>query len=244
MIRAAAVARSAERPITTGLLPPSSSVSGTRFSAAARMTWRAIDVAPVKTRWSNARLAKACPTSGPPVKTAISSGSKLPANISCSSAEVAGVVSDGLIIARLPAARTPASGAKARFTGKFQGLMMPTTPLGWRRTSARAPRKPRMRGVVARRSGRIQRARWSRACFSGPIEAATSAKAVAVRERAPKSAATASSMARRWSTSKAMHRFNRSIRSAAEGAPSRRCAAFCRFKTSFIMPHDTRLSLR
>ena len=26
---------------------------------------------------------------------------------------------------------TPASGAKVRFTGKFQGLMIPTTPLGW-----------------------------------------------------------------------------------------------------------------
>ena len=46
-------------------------------------------------------------------------------------AEVAGVNSDGLIIARLPAASTPANGAKVRFTGKFQGLIMPTTPLGW-----------------------------------------------------------------------------------------------------------------
>ena len=43
---------------------------------------------------------------------------------------MAGVASDGLIIARLPAASTPASGMNARFTGKFHGLMMPTTPLG------------------------------------------------------------------------------------------------------------------
>lgn len=110
MIRAAAIARSADRPITTALLPPSSSVSGTRFSAAARITWRAIEVAPVKTRWSNARLENARPTSGPPVTTAIFASSKATANISFSSAEVAGVASDGLIIARLPAASTPASG--------------------------------------------------------------------------------------------------------------------------------------
>ena len=47
------------------------------------------------------------------------------------SAEVRGVSSDGLMSARLPAASTPASGLKARLMGKFQGLMMPTTPRGW-----------------------------------------------------------------------------------------------------------------
>ena len=130
MIRAAAVFMSADWPRMTGLLPPSSSVRGVRFSAAARMTWAAMDVAPVKTRWSKARPAKAWPTSGPPVITTISSGENTEPNIRSMSAEVAGVYSDGLIIARLPAARTPARGVKVRFTGKFQGLMMPTTPFG------------------------------------------------------------------------------------------------------------------
>ena len=131
MIRAAATAMSAERPMITGLLPPSSRVRGTRFSAAARITWRAIEVAPVKIRWSKARPAKAWPTSGPPVTTAISSSEKALANILAISSEVAGVNSDGLIIARLPAASTPASGEKVRLTGKFHGLITPTTPLGW-----------------------------------------------------------------------------------------------------------------
>ena len=34
--------------------------------------------------------------------------------------------SDGLIMQRLPAAKTPASGVKVRLTGKFHGLMTPT----------------------------------------------------------------------------------------------------------------------
>ena len=46
-------------------------------------------------------------------------------------AELAGVISDGLIMTRLPAARMPAMGAKVRLKGKFQGLISPTTPLGW-----------------------------------------------------------------------------------------------------------------
>ena len=92
-------------------------------------------VAPVKTRWSKGNSEKAWPTSGPPGNTAISSSVKSSANMCAISSEVAGVYSDGLIIARLPAASTPARGAKVRFTGKFHGLMMPTTPLGWKRTS-------------------------------------------------------------------------------------------------------------
>ena len=44
---------------------------------------------------------------------------------------VAGVISDGLSITRLPAASAVASGVKARDTGKFHGETMPTTPSGW-----------------------------------------------------------------------------------------------------------------
>ncbi len=62
--------------------------------------------------------------------TAISSSEKAPENIRAKSSDVAGVDSDGLIMARLPAANTPASGPKVSCTGKFQGEITPTTPLG------------------------------------------------------------------------------------------------------------------
>lgn len=222
MTRAAAVGRSADLPRITGLLPPSSSVTGTRFSAAARITWRATEVAPVKIRWSKASPENCSPISGPPVITAISSSEKAPANMVFISSDVTGVYSDGLIIARLPAARIPASGAKVRLTGKFHGLITPTTPLGWNRTSALAPNRPRIAGVGLRFSGRIHLVRLSRACCSEPMEPAMSVKAVASRERDPKSVFSASSMARRFSRSRRMQRSMRSIRSAALGSPSRR----------------------
>jgi len=47
------------------------------------------------------------------------------------SSDVRRVNSLGLIIARLPAANTPAKGVKVRFTGKFQGEMIPIVPFGW-----------------------------------------------------------------------------------------------------------------
>ena len=99
--------------------------------------------------------------------------------------------SEGLIIARLPAANTPARGAKVRLTGKFQGLITPTTPLGCHCTVALAPNRPRIAGVVLRFSGLIHLATFSRANFSGPIEPATSVRAVASGEREPKSSLTA-----------------------------------------------------
>ena len=58
------------------------------------------------------------------------------------------------------------------------------------------------------------------------MEPAMSVKAVASRERDPKSAFTASSMAVRFSRSRRMQRSIRSIRNSALASPSRRCAAF------------------
>jgi coniferyl-aldehyde dehydrogenase len=46
----------------TGDLPPSSSVTGTKFSLAPRITARPTGVLPVKRRWSKARAEKAAPT--------------------------------------------------------------------------------------------------------------------------------------------------------------------------------------
>jgi len=46
------------------------------------------------------------------------------------SSVVLGVDSDGLIMARLPAAIAVASGIRLSPTGKFHGETMPTTPSG------------------------------------------------------------------------------------------------------------------
>ncbi len=105
--------------------------------------------------------------------------------------------SDGLIITRLPAASTPARGVKVRFTGKFHGLMIPITPLGWKRTSAFAPNKPRIAGVVLRFSGFIQPRSWALAYFNVPMDEAISVKAVASFDRAPKSSFNACSISAR-----------------------------------------------
>ena len=102
------------RPITTGDLPPSSSVTGVRFSAAARITSLPTFGLPVKNRWSNGSPPNAAPTSGPPWNTATSVSSNADATSRSTSAAVCGTNSDILIIARLPAASMPVSGPKVR----------------------------------------------------------------------------------------------------------------------------------
>jgi hypothetical protein len=121
-----------------GDLPPNSSVTGTKFSLAARMMARPTGMLPVKKIWSNGRLEKALPIWSSPVTTATCSSSNVSASIAASRFVVAGVISDGLSITRLPAASAVASGVKARETGKFQGATMPTTPRGWYTTFAEA----------------------------------------------------------------------------------------------------------
>ncbi len=101
----------------TGDLPPSSSVTGTRLSAAARITSRPTAVDPVKIKWSNASAVKARPTETSPCTTSTSSGGNASPIMRASSAPVAGVSSDGLIIARLPAARMSISGPSVRKIG-------------------------------------------------------------------------------------------------------------------------------
>ena len=75
MMRSAAARESGSRGATiAGDLPPSSSVTGVRFSAAARITARPTAVEPVKSRWSNGSAEKAARPSASPVTTATSSG--------------------------------------------------------------------------------------------------------------------------------------------------------------------------
>jgi hypothetical protein len=61
-------------------------------------------------------------------------------------AEVAGVYSLGLIMHRLPADKMPARGVKVRLTGKFHGLITPTTPNGWYSTQDLAPNNAKIPG--------------------------------------------------------------------------------------------------
>lgn len=61
--------RSVDAPTMTGHLPPSSSVQGTRFSAAARATILPTRVDPVYMRWSKGRLLNVAATSAWPVTT-------------------------------------------------------------------------------------------------------------------------------------------------------------------------------
>jgi hypothetical protein len=85
---------------------------------------------PVKKIWSNGRLEKALPIWSSPVTTATCSSSNVSASMEASRLVVAGVISEGLSIARLPPARAVASGVRASETGKFHGETMPTTPSG------------------------------------------------------------------------------------------------------------------
>ena len=100
-----------------GDLPPSSSVTGTRFSLAARMTTLPTRVDPVKTRWSNGRCEKASPTSDAARHDGHLIGGNTSATRSWSRAAVSGTSSLGLIMARLPAASTATSGESASCTG-------------------------------------------------------------------------------------------------------------------------------
>ncbi|MNQ89052.1 hypothetical protein D3C85_1043460 [compost metagenome] len=113
-----------------GDLPPSSNVSGVRFCAAAAITRRPTLGLPVKMMWSSGKALNAAPTSAPPAKAATSVSSKWRASRSISRVAVAGVNSDSVIIARLPAAKASAKGASEMASGKFHGVMMPMLPNG------------------------------------------------------------------------------------------------------------------
>ncbi|MCY1461247.1 hypothetical protein D9M71_788830 [compost metagenome] len=103
------------------------------------MTSRPVAVLPVYTRWSNGWALKASASSTSPVTTPISSGSRCSANSCATNSAVRGTTSDGLRMARLPAASTEAKGLNRVNKGAFQVPRMPTVPLGWCITHALAP---------------------------------------------------------------------------------------------------------
>ena len=115
--------------ITTGDFPPNSRVTGTKFCAAACMIFLPTAELPVNIRWSKGRWLNSTPTSTPPVTTATIRGSSSFAKTDASTSAVLGVTSEGLSIARLPAANTQANGESNVYKGAFHVPIMPTLPL-------------------------------------------------------------------------------------------------------------------
>jgi len=95
---------------------------------------------PVKNRWSKGSLENVAETSEPPVTMPSSAGSKYVGDVDFVRSEVRGVISDILIITRLPAANAADAGnTTTRWSGKFHGPMIPPTPSGEGRTTAFSP---------------------------------------------------------------------------------------------------------
>ena len=107
----------ASSPMMHGDLPPSSSVTGVRFSAAACITSRPTAVEPVKNRWSNGSRENAAPASALPTMVATFSNGNRPARNSARNSAVRGASSEGFTITRLPAASAAISGMIARWNG-------------------------------------------------------------------------------------------------------------------------------
>ena len=111
-IVAAAASRSASAKTTCGDLPPSSSVTGTSRSAAARATARPVATEPVKPiRRTRRSSTSAAPASAPVPVTTLSrpAGSPAPVATRASSSVVVEVNSEGLITTALPTASAGAA---------------------------------------------------------------------------------------------------------------------------------------
>ena len=119
-----------------GSLPPSSSVTFFKLSAAFAITLLPVGVDPVSAilRMSGCSTM-ASPVAGP--RTTLITPSGRPPSISASmQARVArGVVLAGFNTTVLPAAMAGATLFAARVSGKFHGTMAPQTPIGMRTTS-------------------------------------------------------------------------------------------------------------
>jgi len=117
-------------------LPPSSSDSFFSIGAAMPAMRRPTAVLPVKLiALVSACATMASPTAGPRPCTMFSTpaGNPMPAAISPSRVALCGVISDGFATTVLPAASAGAIFQVNRYSGRFHGEMVPTTPSGWRR---------------------------------------------------------------------------------------------------------------
>ena len=118
-----------------GLLPPSSSVSFFRFPAAAWTISLPTSVDPVNATLSTSLCAaSAAPAVSPKPGTTLTTPSGTPAwaMIWASSRAVSGVCSAGLSTTVLPVVSAGPSFQAAISSGKFHGMIWPTTPTGSR----------------------------------------------------------------------------------------------------------------
>ena len=176
-------------------------------------------------------------TSTPPVTTENSSGSKNCGTALANHSEVCGDKSEGLAMTRLPAAKTPAKGAKIMNKGPFQVPAMPTTPLGWNRNSARAPN--RLNGnKPARRCGCIHWSTCLMAYFKASMGAWMSNIMVLTGWRPPKSALMTSQMVSLFCLSNSTQRLRRSLRTEASTGPSAMNAMRWRVKCRAISSEE------
>jgi hypothetical protein len=135
-------------------LPPSSSVTRLIDSAAPRAIVRPTSVDPVKAIFATSGCStRRCPQVRPGPATTLTTPSGIPASaaISAKRRAVRGVSSAGFSTTVLPAANAGASFQEAIVSGKFQGVINPTTPTGSRTVKACPPAT----GIVSpsRRSG-------------------------------------------------------------------------------------------
>ena len=136
MIPSTTQSSSASGNTIDGLLPPSSSDTGTIRSAAAAMTSFPTSVDPVnESLRTSGWCASGAPHSSPnPVSTLRTPGGRCSLAISASRSTASGASSAAFITIVFPAHGRPcAILTAARSTGAFQGMMAPTTPSGSRR---------------------------------------------------------------------------------------------------------------
>ncbi len=138
-IPSATTAGSASSRMMAGSLPPSSRVTRFRSGAAAAATFFPVAMDPVKlifrgTGW----LVIQAPRSSPPLTTFRTPGGRTDRRSSPVLRVDSGVNGDGFRTMVLPASRAGAIFQKARFTGKFHGVMAATTPRGRWTTSTKA----------------------------------------------------------------------------------------------------------
>ena len=137
---AAKASMSASAKTMFGLLPPSSRLTFLIVPAASRMISWPVVVSPV-----NAILptpgcaARAAPADPPGPVTTLRTPGGTPASSASSASRMAvrGVYEAGFRIAALPTASAGATFQAAIRSGKFQGTINPTTPIGSRRVRSR-----------------------------------------------------------------------------------------------------------
>ena len=139
---AAARSRSASAKTTFALLPPSSSVTRFSVSAAPRAIARPVTVEPVKAIFATPGwTTSAAPASLPRPQTTFSTPSGIPASSASSPSRrlESGASSAGLSTTVFPAASAGPSFQAAIGSGKFHGVMSPTTPSGSRTVKPSPP---------------------------------------------------------------------------------------------------------